>query len=313
MLKWGTLPLMLLALNGFGQTCCSGGVPLSANIGFPAASKGSFQFSLTHDLNVLRTLKNGLEKLDDRSRTRRTHSMLFSTGYTFSPRISADVSLSYVWQQRIIDRTGLPKNIERTKGIGDVMLLLKYQVTSPGNQDMALLLGVGGKLPTGKTAMESDDGIPLNLDLQPGSGAFDGIFWALFTRKLGFRPSASLNALAVARVTGIHDTFRQVQTYEIGDNYRIHLGISDQFVIGTTLFNASMNLRYRQAFKDKIDGQELSNTGGKWVFLNPEIRLPLSTSLSLSLQVELPIYANITGEQLSTTYRTTNGFYYTPQ
>ncbi len=286
---------------------------MSANIGFPAANKGSLQLSLTHDLNVLRTLKNGLEKLDDRSRTRRTHSLLFSTGYTFSARISADASFSYVWQQRIIDQPGIPSNTERTAGFGDIMFLLKYQITSPENQDMALLLGIGGKLPTGRTAIESDDGIPLNLDLQPGSGALDGIFWALFTRKLGFRPSAAFNALVVVRGTGVHDSFRQVQTYEIGDNYRVHLGVSDQFVVGSTLLNASLSLRYRQAFKDRIDGQELQNTGGKWVFLNPEIRLPLSTSLSLSLQVELPIYANITGEQLSTTYRTTNGFYYTKQ
>ncbi len=313
MKKWVTLFLLLLALDGVSQTCCSGGVPLAANIGFPAASKGSFQYSLTHDVNVLRTLKNGLETIDDRSRTRRTHSILFSTGYTFSPRFSADVSLSYVWQQRIIDRQGLPRNVERTNGFGDIMFLLKYQVTKPTNQDMALLVGVGGKLPNGKTAMESDDGIPLNLDLQPGTGALDGIFWALLTRKLGFRPSASFNALLVVRRTGIHDTYRQVQTYEIGDNYRLHIGISDQFVIGSTLLNGSLTLRYRQATKDRIDGQDLESTGGKWLFINPEIRIPLSTSLSLSLQVELPIYANITGEQLTTTYRATNGFYYTPQ
>lgn len=311
MIKWCLIPLLFLIFESHAQTCCSGGVPLSSNIGFPAAGKGSLQTSLTHDLNVLRTLKNGQEKLDDKSRIRRTHSILLSSGYTFSPRISMDISLSYVWQQRIIQQPGLSKNTENTNGFGDIMLLLKYQLTKPENSDLALLVGVGGKLPTGKTAIESVDGIPLNLDLQPGSGALDGIFWGLFTKKLGFRPSASFNALFVARVTGIHDTYRQIQTYEIGNNFRFHLGLSDQLVVGTKLLNASLNLRYRQAFKDKIDGQYLENTGGKWVFLNPEVRIPLSTSLTLSLQIEIPIYANITGEQLSTTYRTSNGLYYT--
>jgi len=51
------LPFILIFLLGviqttFSQTCCSGGVPLSSNLGLPASDKGVLQLSLSYDLNV---------------------------------------------------------------------------------------------------------------------------------------------------------------------------------------------------------------------------------------------------------------------
>jgi len=64
----------LMLLVGFGiqniqgQTCCSGGVPLSGNLGLPIAESKIWQFSASYDLNVLKTLQTGTEKLDDNTR-----------------------------------------------------------------------------------------------------------------------------------------------------------------------------------------------------------------------------------------------------
>ncbi|MCK5105500.1 MAG: hypothetical protein KAR17_21900, partial [Cyclobacteriaceae bacterium] len=40
----------------YGQTCCSGGVPISGNLGLPPGNIGTWQFSLAYDINVLKTL-----------------------------------------------------------------------------------------------------------------------------------------------------------------------------------------------------------------------------------------------------------------
>ena len=69
-----------------GQTCCSGGVPVSSNLGLPSEGKNTLQFSLNYDLNVLETLKSGTEVLEDDSRSRRTHSILFQAGYSITER-----------------------------------------------------------------------------------------------------------------------------------------------------------------------------------------------------------------------------------
>ena len=153
------------------QTCCSGGVPLSGNLGLPVADQNTWQFSLSYDLNVLQTLKTGTEKLDERNRKRTTHSIMFETGYTFSKRFSADIFLSYIRQERNIRNPGLPSQNLHTSGIGDAVLLLKYNIITEG--PVVLTIGVGPKLPTGASDL-TKNGILLGADLQPGSGAWMG-------------------------------------------------------------------------------------------------------------------------------------------
>ncbi|MEM9324382.1 MAG: hypothetical protein AAGA85_01945 [Bacteroidota bacterium] len=315
MRNWLAILILFSATAAWAQTCCSGGVPLAANIGFPAADKGTLQTSLSHDLNVLRTLKSGTEVLDDDSRLRRTHTLLFSAGYTFTPRFSFDISASYVWQRREISRPSLPVDLQQTHGWGDLMLLAKYQLTRTTNDRWNVIFGAGTKLANAATSIRSDDGIVYNLDLQPGSGAVDAVLWGLSTYSFGFRPSMTLNTQVIARLTGAFDEYLGTQSYEIGNNYRLHLGVSEQLFVGKTLLNTSLTLMGRWADHDRAENQILENTGGEWIFLSPEIRWPISPSLMLSFQLEIPIYANIRGEQLSTTYRTTTGVYFvhTPQ
>ena len=48
-----TLGILVLGqLPGFSQTCCSGGVPLSGNIGFKGAARGTLQMELSYDLSI---------------------------------------------------------------------------------------------------------------------------------------------------------------------------------------------------------------------------------------------------------------------
>jgi len=57
------------------QTCCSGGVPLGGNVGFASYENRLYQFDLSYDLNVLSTLFNESEVLQDNSRLRSTQSI----------------------------------------------------------------------------------------------------------------------------------------------------------------------------------------------------------------------------------------------
>jgi len=79
----------------YAQTCCSGGVPLANNIGgLPPADKSTFQVSVNFDGNYLKTLKEGNIKLDDHSKDRTTYSVLLTTTYTFSNRLTIETLFS---------------------------------------------------------------------------------------------------------------------------------------------------------------------------------------------------------------------------
>ncbi|MFK7932333.1 MAG: hypothetical protein AB8G22_02415 [Saprospiraceae bacterium] len=186
------------------QSCCSGGVPVSSNLGLPATEKGALQFNLSYDFNTLQTLQSGTERLEDDSRNRTTHSVIVETGYAFSDKFSVDALLSFVQQDREITQFG-NIGLTSTRGLGDAVLLFKYRLYNNSDFSTTWTFGAGPKIPFGASDLLDDRGIQLNADLQPGSGAWDGIAWTQFSRSLNIRPSLSFIATGVYSYKGVND------------------------------------------------------------------------------------------------------------
>lgn len=169
-LKKLSLVFCLLGLNempGLSQTCCSGGVPLSGNICFEGAAKGTLQTEWSYNLNYLATLKNGTEIFEDEGRQRITHSFLFKLGYSNNNWFAIDALFSYVLQERKIffnEQT----NHENAHGPGDAVLMAKFILSSISKKGSELQLGLGPKLPLGSTNRANKNNILLNADMQPG-------------------------------------------------------------------------------------------------------------------------------------------------
>ncbi|MEM1121583.1 MAG: transporter [Bacteroidota bacterium] len=294
---------------GSGQTCCSGGVPLSSNLGLPVSETKTLQLALTYDLNVLETLKTGRQTLEDDARSRKTHSGILEVGYSFSDKFSMDGFFSLVRQERTINQFG-NTNFVATNGIGDAVLLFKYKVWSTLGNNTALQIGVGPKIPLGATNKTNPQGLALNADLQPGSGAWDGIIVAQFNHTLNFRPSMSLLATATYGLKGKNREYFDVQTYQFGNEFQFNVGLSDRLLVGKSIIDPSILFQYRSQQADKIDGIDLPSTGGSWVFVNPNVAYWLTPDLSLNVGVSLPILADIVGTQVTPTYRVTTGIFY---
>ena len=224
----------------WGQTCCSGGVPLSGNLGMPAADKHTWQFAISYDLNVMKTLKVGTEKLNERNRQRITHSAMLQTGYTLSDRFSADLFVPFIRQERnIINPAGLESDFQSTTGLGDMVFLLKYNLVNKG--PLLWTIGAGPKFPTGASDV-TDNGILLGADLQPGSGAWDGVIWSNLVHQIQSRKSMSLSLTANYRLTGTNDNFRLNQSYKFGRDFQAIGGIADRVLIGKILVDPSYHL-----------------------------------------------------------------------
>lgn len=295
--------LLLFSGVGFSQTCCSGGVPLSNNIGVPNEGKGVFIVNLSYDYNNLNTLLAGTEDFNDDSRERITHSSLLSIGYGLTDKLSLEALFSWVNQSREIRQFG-NTDVTETSGIGDAVFLVKYAFPNPLGKFSLLSLGLGAKAPLGASDMKTDSGIQLTADLQPGSGAWDGIGWLSVSKGLNIRPSANVFGTMTYRLTGTNNSYLNGNaSYTFGNEVIINAGYIDEVVLLNTLMNPVLGLKYRKAGSDEIEDREIPNTGGEWIFLRPEVHVLLWQNIYLNTSFEMPLYSYVEGIQLTPTYR----------
>ncbi len=304
-----TVIFVLSSVVTYGQTCCSGGVPISGNLGLPPGSSGTWQLSLSYDVNVLKTLLDGKEILEDQARERITRSILFQTGYSISDRFSTDLFFSYVIQERTINQFN---NIDftSTNGIGDAALLFKYSLSKPSSNKFFFTIAAGPKIPTGQTDFVRDDGIPLSADLQPGSGSWDGLFWGNGIYKIRFRPTLNISSTVIFSYKGKNNQYLRDHTYQFGNELQVLLYVNDNFLVGKKILDTSLLFRYRKALTDRFNEEFVPNTGGQWVFLVPSLAYNISQKLAVNGYFEIPIYSEVEGTQLSPTNRVNLGIFF---
>lgn len=300
--------IMTMSDISYSQTCCSGGVPIASSLGMPQGSKGTWQTNLSYDFLALKTLKNGTSTLDDHSRTRITQSILFQTGYAFNKRISTDLFISYVKQERTIEQFEKTDYVS-TKGIGDAAILIKYALSDPEKNKLLFSFAAGPKIPTGKSDFAREDGIPLNADLQPGSGSWDAIFWINAIYKFSFRPTFNIANTVIYSLKGKNNNYLSDQTYQFGDEFQYIFSFNDNYVMGSKILDASIIFRYRKAKFDRFNDFSMPNTGGDWLFLALGLGFQLTQNLAINTTFEIPLYANVEGTQLSPTYRWNMGVF----
>ncbi|WP_298762411.1 hypothetical protein [uncultured Polaribacter sp.] len=305
--------IMLVLLFGqqvYAQTCCSGGVPLSNNLGLSNEGKGSLQLGINYDYNNLNTLNAGSERLNDNSRQRITNSILANIGYSFTAKFSVETLFTWVNQTRTITQFN-NENFTETKGIGDAVILLKYTFPNLFKNNTALNIGLGSKIPLGKSDIVSNQGIQLTADLQPGSGAFDGIGWLSLAKQLSFRPTATFSSSVTYRFTGVNNSYlNNTSTYKFGNVLQANISYVDEFLVHKTLINPGLVIKYRKSTVDKINNSIIPNTGGEWLFARAELTIQLSQNLSFTNKFEVPLYSYVDGTQLTPTSRFTTGFTY---
>ena len=290
----------------FSQTCCSGGVPVSSNLGMPNADSKTLQLNLSYDLNNLNTLKTEREIIDDQTRKRTTQSILLEVGYSLTDRLSVDAFFSYVRQERIVNGN----NFTSTNGIGDMVFLLKYQLLEEKKTGSNVFIGIGSKIPIGASDLRNNNGIALNADLQPGSGAFDWIGWGQWSKTLKFRPSIQVASTFIYSYKGVNNHYLGNSEYQFGREWSWSLGLSDQLIIGKQLVQPALQFRYRNANADLFNTDALPSTGGNWLFINPGGSIWFGKNFSLETNIELPLFAKVEGTQVTPTYRWNIGVFY---
>ena len=308
MTKWISIAILFLyAQTGYAQTCCSGGVPISSNLGFQSSDGGVLQIAVAHEANFLNTLYAESTVLPLNNRQRKTQSSLLRLAYNISHRWGVETLLPYVVQTRDITQNSGAINSERSSGIGDIVLLLKYDIIK--NVTWNLNLGIGPKFSTGSSEERNSLGLLLVNDLQPGSGATDFIVRAALTHNLLSRPSTSVFAQAIWTSRGTDPDYLGTQTYGFGSEIQLSSGISDQLITPAGVFYPAVSLRYRQAERDAINDNSQENTGGSWLFLRGSLGYDLWKNGRIAFSYERPIITQVDGTQLSPDHILNVSFY----
>ncbi len=276
---------------------------MSNNIGLPKADRGTFQLNLNYDWNNLNRLKAGDQRLNDDTRQRETHTLLVEAGYSFTKHFSFDLFVPIIQQERTITTLNAPDR-EVTRGLGDIVILPKYSISD------ALTVGLGIKLPTGESNALNERQIALPADLQPGSGAVDGILYLAYQRYSGKRPSFGYYGNLIFRNTGTNNSYFAGSSYAFGNELQLSTGISDRFMFLGQLIDPSLRIQYRKRGKDFFEDQEFPGSGGDFLFINPGISIPLSPKIAGQINTTIPIYSHVQDTQLSPTFQLNIGFSY---
>ena len=165
-------------------------------------------------------------------------------------------------------------------------------------------------MPLGDSNKRNEQGLALNADLQPGSGAWDYITWGQLSQVFPFRPSMSLNLTAIYSGKGINDDYLGSQTYQFGNELQLALGISERITVGNNIFDPAITLRYRNQREDVIDDFDVPSTGGNWLFVNPSLSYWATPDISFEVGLTIPVISHITGTQVTPTYRFRTGVFY---
>ena len=288
--------ILILNFPTNAQGCCTAGSSTFGGLERGLAKNGNLILGTGFISTSLNTTYDGRNEIPDPlNRTSSVSSFNLELEFGLSEKISLLVSGAYVLKNR---ETTIRSNIDNSKeiiifegrGVGDVIILGKYEIISPTIlAPIGLTLGGGVKLPVGSFSQEVD-GSRLAIDLQPGTGSTDVLLWGNFYK--GFQPvSLALFITTLYRYAGSN-----LDGYRFGDELIVSIG-SEYYI--TDFLTASLSVRGRFSNKDFWGGRFLPSTGGTYYDLLPAL-IYTEGLYNLKVFYQTPFYRNVNGIQLTT-------------
>jgi hypothetical protein len=185
-------------------------------------------------------------------------------------------------------------------GIGDIRIIGRYTGFS-ADKTMGIIAGI--KLPTGSTNTNfnagAEAGNALDRSLQIGTGSTDVILGGFFTGTIEeygwFTQGTAQHAVATKTIAGAD--------YRPGDSYSLNAGI--RYAKFGAPFTPMLQLNYIHRSPDDVGGSPLD--GGTLVYLAPGASFRAGGGTSVYGFVQLPVYQDVIGLQLSPRYTLTLG------
>ncbi|MDZ7682713.1 MAG: hypothetical protein U5J63_13620 [Fodinibius sp.] len=300
--------LLSFTTNLEAQTCSCAGAPLISSQSVSSVSQGNLFAGLTYQYKNISKLYSGSNQVDNVTTKRNTQSTLLEINYGISDRFTISGTATYVrkYLKTGLQKAGISSKLV-TNGIGDGIVMLKYVLhQNTIREQYQLALGGGVKAPIGQSNLKSNE-LTLNADMQPGSGAWDGVAWGYFSKS--FAPASTINAFLYGnyRYTGTNERFGANDSYSFGNQWIVNAGITNK-IIPKLSYTAIIRLRSMNS--DHRNGNAMPNTGGEWINLRPALTYQVANGLSLKVAGKIPVYQRVNGLQPTTAYSTSLSVFY---
>ncbi|MCP4580995.1 MAG: hypothetical protein GY839_05215 [candidate division Zixibacteria bacterium] len=289
--------------NLYSQTCSCAGPPLLSSVEFRPTPAKTWQFGLTVQHNSLSRLVTVSETLEDDARARSTQAVLIEAGYGINQRLSFTSVFSLIQKRRTITLPAVGQDKLLTRGLGDAVFMLKYNLL-PRDFVLSRQLTVGGgvKAPLGRSNLRLDE-ILIATDMQPGTGSIDGLLWGNYTQRFHATSPVSINLSASFSFAGENDN-----QYKFGNDFESSAGF---YYEAKSRVDFSAALKYRWASPDtRFSTSEIPNTGGQWFRIEGGLNLKVNNSLTSRFSIQLPVYQKVEGTQLTTSYTLSVSMFY---
>ncbi len=179
------------------------------------------------------------------------------------------------------------------QGIADGEFFLKYNFFNSKNKIFSFTASGGARFPTGQYK-QINGNVELPRDVQPGSGAYSGIF-ILYTQIKPFKNKD--RSFLVNSRTDLNGANSEGFQYGSANTNSIGYLIK----IDKT-FSLIAMVRNENKDCDYIHHKGMFSSSSCRFFVSPGLSLSLKNSLSFSLYGDVPVYQNYTGTQLASKY-----------
>jgi hypothetical protein len=296
------IPEMVIAQG----CCCAGGGGLGTSIarfGLGTADARILQILTGYDLNYMNRLYDGDIRVKENVNPRVIHSSILVTDFGISRKLSVAAIMSYMFQELGSTTLDGRRQVDYLWGLGDMIFMAKVRLMNPlAYNGWGIYTGMGIKIPTGNSSHSNPDGFTFPMDIQPGSGSFDAIYWLSFSKTHILISNLNLNSGATFRLSGRNRNYQDSLTYSPGNEVQYSAGISYSFY-KKFIFDIFNYANYRYQAIDKLSGEPVDKTGGHWLYTSPGIRLNFTPNFSCLFSADLPLYCNLNGPQLATSCR----------
>lgn len=292
----GALLALLLLINFKGVSqCCTSGCCAPGTANFGVLEKGDLLVFSFFKHNYSDQYYSGSKPLAF-SYLQNDYSDYagLSASYGITNKLTAQVSTGYFLTKT--ENFNIPLVGQQQflgQGLADVELYLKYNVFHSKKDVLNITLSGGAKLPTGPYALRVDNVI-LSRDVQPGTGAYSGvfIFYALLKPFKNKKYSIMFNSR---------------NDYNGANPQGFQYGVANTNTISSSLKvykDLSMVIMLRNENKDcdRINGARMFSSCSYRVFASPGILLNTSHDLSFALYGDVPVYQYYAGTQLAGKY-----------
>jgi len=274
--------------------CCAAGNPISGDGSAGGTAKNVFETSIYYQHSYSDTYYNGTQKSDysyiDYSYFDFTSLRL---AYGISKRFKVSAELGYFFSKAQVFDFGYDRNAH---GIGDLVLGVQYYAYRNYDRKIDIFPSFDLTLPVGNFDQMAGVVI-LPIDLQPSSGSFKYKFGLLVSKRY-------LEDKLAFFISGNVEVSQRINTdrtnYKYGNLY--HLSFYSSYKIFRSLTGA---IQFRGQIRDKASDsnkETLQSTGGKYVFISPQLRYNFWQSWNVSAVFDIPVYKNTNGNQLTNNY-----------